>query len=99
RHGAAVAEAEVDVAVAVEVGDLGAVRFGEVDGEATRRLVHPGHRHTAEQAAAGGLERGMAARVGAEEGGALARQEAGEGVPVDHAHRWSAPASTTSRTR
>ena len=49
RHRAGVAEREVDVLEAVDVPDAVAQRPVEVDREAPGVLVHPGHRHPAEQ--------------------------------------------------
>jgi len=49
RHGAGVPEREVDVLEAIDVPDAVAQGPLEVDREAPGLLVHPGHRHVAEQ--------------------------------------------------
>jgi hypothetical protein len=51
-HRPGVAEREVDVGVAVDVGDPVAAGVVEVEREAACPLVHPGHRHAAEEVAA-----------------------------------------------
>ena len=48
-HRAGVAEREVDVGVAVEVGHAGVLRVVEIEREAARGEVHPGHGDAAEQ--------------------------------------------------
>ena len=62
-HRAGVAEREVDVLVAVDVGDAVAARLVEVEREAAAPLGHPRHRHPAEQVP-GTLEEGAGAGVG-----------------------------------
>src|SRR6266508_1744921 len=84
RHRPGVAEGEVDVAVPVDVDHRRAPRLGEVDGEPAGRLVHPGHRDVAEEAA-GGPQVGVAAsRVPLHERGTLTLQQRAEPPTVDH---------------
>ena len=65
-HRAGVAEAEVDVLVAVDVDDARARRLGREDREPARPAGHPVHRHPAEQRADGAVRelarRGMRRR-------------------------------------
>ncbi len=61
-HRSGVAEAEVDVLVAVDVGDAGAPGGVEVAREGTGGLVHPGHRHPSEEVLGAGVG-GLRARV------------------------------------
>ena len=63
-HRPGVAEAEVDVGVAVDVGDLGALRLADVDGEATGPARHPVHRHPREQILGGAFVHLARAGVG-----------------------------------
>src|SRR5262245_56048136 len=49
RHGACVAEAEVDVLVAVDIYQTGPARLGHVDRIRRGPLGHPAHRHAAEE--------------------------------------------------
>jgi hypothetical protein len=83
-HRAGVAEREVDVAVAVDVLDGRAARRRRVHRMAADPLRHPGHRHAAEQRAAGALEQLARARVGGGEavalGGVDGRDAGGDGA-------------------
>ncbi len=54
-HGAGIAEAEVDVGIAVHVGEVGAFGFLHKDRERARPADHPQHRHAAMQRLAGAL--------------------------------------------
>ena len=56
-HRAGVAEREVDVLEAVDVGHATAAGVAQIQREVARGLVHPRHRHTAEEVA-------LSARVG-----------------------------------
>ena len=49
RHGAGVAQAEVEVLVAVDAGKRGPVRFGDDQRKGTRPARHPVHRHAVEK--------------------------------------------------
>jgi hypothetical protein len=83
RHRARVAEREVDVLAAVDVAHARAPGLVEIERERPGRLVHPGHRHAAEQVgAAGGVGAG-GARVQLREPGALAVEQRREPVAVD----------------
>ncbi len=62
-HRAGVAEAEIDVGVAVDVGHLGAARRVDVDREAPRPARHPVHRHPGEEVRGGGVMDLARARV------------------------------------
>ena len=76
--------AEVDVVVAVDVGDAGAPRARvEVEREAAGALVHPRHRHPAEQVL-GGRERLGGQGISLDVVRALALQQLGEPAAVDH---------------
>ena len=75
RHRTRVAEREVDVGVAVEVGDAAARGLGEEDREAAGPLGHPRHRHAADQVGGGGGRRGGRPGASGGEGGALAVQQ------------------------
>ena len=84
-HRAGVAQREVDVLVAVDVGDPVAVRAVEVEREAAAPLGHPRHRHAAEQVP-GGVEQRPATGVGGGVGGALALDQGVQQGPVDRGH-------------
>jgi hypothetical protein len=62
-HGTGIAEAEIEVAPAVHVGEPGALAFRHEQGKATGPLHHPVHRHAIEQAGAGALIQGPGFRV------------------------------------
>ncbi len=51
-HRTGVAEAEVDVLVAVDIGEAGAVSLVEEERKGARPAGHPCHRHAAEQVGA-----------------------------------------------
>ena len=93
-HRPGVAEAEVDVLVAVEVRQPGAACAPQVEREAAGPLVHPGHRHPAEQVGGGAGEGGERARVAAHVRGPLPPTKGGEATSVDH---WLLRSSTTAR--
>ena len=75
RHRTRVTEREVDVGVAVEVGDAAPRSLGEEDREAAGPLGHPGHRHAADQVGGGGGRRGGRPGASGREGGTLADQQ------------------------
>ena len=79
-HRAGVAEAEVDVLVAVDVGEARALGLGREDREAAGPAHHPVHRHAAEQR----VLRLLAERVGARVLGAEALELAGHQVVERH---------------
>ncbi len=85
RHGPGVAQREVDVRVAVDVGDPVARRPVEVEREAAGPLVHPGHRHPAEEVGAL-LEERAAARMPVAVGDLFGGEQLGEAGPVDGGH-------------
>ena len=58
-HGAGVAQAEVDVAVAVHVVEVRALGFADEGRKSAGPLDHPVHGHAAEQRFAGTLEQGL----------------------------------------
>ena len=53
EHRTGVAEAHVDVGMAVDVGDLGAAGLGREQRERPRPLDHPLHRHAADERSLG----------------------------------------------
>ena len=72
EHGAGVAKGEIDVVLAVHVGEMGPPGFGDVDGIAPRPLLHPVHRGPVEEAfESAGVER-FGTWVGRLEAGLLA---------------------------
>src|SRR5215218_5650360 len=80
-HGRGVAQAQVDVAVAVQVGHGAPSGLGQVHREPPGRLVHPGHGDVAEQVGpvpVGGLAARMALGVGL----AFAPQQGGQSFAV-----------------
>ena len=58
-HGPSVAKAEIDVAKAVDVEELGAMSFADEGRESAGPFCHPVHRHAAEQRLARALEKGL----------------------------------------
>jgi hypothetical protein len=88
-HGTGVTETEVDVLVAVDVGEAGAGGPVDVHREAAGGLVHPGHRHAAEKVTGAGV-RGGRARVPVGEGGALPIGQDAEMIAVDEVARHGA---------
>jgi len=95
-HRTGVAEREVDVGVPVHVGDPVAPCVVEVEREATAPLVHPGHRHLAEQVGAL-LEQLAAARVALRVGGLLHGEQLGETGTVEVRHGANAIATDAVR--
>ena len=98
-HRPGVAEAQVDVVVAVDAGDVRAVGGLDIRWERPGPLDHPGHRHAIEER---GLrrfvERGRP-RVGVGEATLLGRHQAGEAITVEsdgvgHAVRMAGPPVT-----
>ena len=79
-HRAGVAEAEVDVLVAVDVGEARALGLGREHGEAAGPAHHPVHRHAAEQR----VLRLLGERVGARVLGAEALELAGHQLIKRH---------------
>ena len=84
-HRAGVAEGEVDVLVPVDVPHAIAVRAVEVDREGARFLVHPRHRHAAEEVL-GVRVGGGGLRAGGHEGLLFAGGQGGEAAAVDADH-------------
>jgi hypothetical protein len=82
RHCAGVAEREVDVGVAVEVGHARVLRVIEIERETARSQVHPGHRDAAEQVVLGLLVSLFRTRVRVGEGLALAGEQRSETIAV-----------------
>jgi hypothetical protein len=58
-HCPSIAEAEIEVAMAVHVQELGAVSFGHKWRERAGPFCHPVHGHAAKQRFAGALEQGL----------------------------------------
>ena len=83
RHGAGVPEGEVEVLEAVDVPDAVAQRPLEVDREPPGLLVHPGHRHLAEQVVGAVVGRGGSGMPG-NEVPLLAGVDLGQPAAVDH---------------
>jgi len=73
EHGAGVAEAEVDVLVAVDIEEAGALSALDEQRGGRRPVAHPVHRHAAEQRMSGALGQRQRARVALEEALPLAR--------------------------
>jgi hypothetical protein len=63
RHRSRVAEAEVDVVVAVDIAEARALRLGGEDREAARPADHPRHRDAGEEGARSLLGEGAGSRV------------------------------------
>ena len=84
-HRPGVAEAEVDVVVAVDAAERGAGRGLDVERERPGPLDHPGHRHALEERGLGALVELGRARVLARERLALGGMELGETGPIDGA--------------
>jgi hypothetical protein len=80
-HGGGVAQAEVDVLVPVDVGQVGAAGPAGVDRVTGHVLVHPGHRDPAEEIAGPGV-RGGGSRVPVGEIRPLAIRQAGQACAV-----------------
>jgi hypothetical protein len=83
-HGTGIAEAEVEIAPAVHVGEPGAPAFRHEQGKATGPLHHPVHRHAIEQAGASALVQGPGFRVLLLEAALLCRVEGRQPGAVDH---------------
>jgi hypothetical protein len=88
-HRRGVAQAEVDVLVAVDVGEPGAAGTVGIDRVAGGVLVHPRHRHPAEQVAGVGVRRGRPG-VAVGEPGLLAFQQHAEVGAVEGVGRHGA---------
>ena len=82
-HCARVAEAEVDVVVPVDVGEMRARRRFHVDGKRARPLEHPVHRHTAEERFGCPLREPGGARVAGDERALLGVHRRGEARSVE----------------
>ena len=85
-HGPGVAEREVDVGVAVDVGDPAAAGLGEEHREAAGPLGHPGHGHAADQVLGGLGGRRLGRGPGLGERRALGGEPVGELRAVDVGH-------------
>ena len=83
RHRAGVTQGEVDVVVPVDVPHPAPAAAFEVEGEAARFLVHPGHRHPPEEVVSPAVCR-RGARMGGGEAVLLGRHEGGQAGAVDH---------------
>ena len=66
-HSSGVAEAEINVAMSVDVDDFGAVRFGDEGRECAGPFGHPVHGHAAEKRFAGAGEESFGPGVGGRE--------------------------------
>ena len=85
-HRAGVAEAEVDVVVAVDVVEVGARGVLHVEREGARPLHHPVHRDAGEERTPGALVKRPGARVTVDEVGPLAGHQSGEAGAVEDGH-------------
>src|SRR5262245_41618229 len=83
RHGTRVAEAEVDVLVAVDVDQPGPGRLGHVDRVRRGPLGHPAHRHPAEQHRLGAPPELARAGMRAAEAGLLVLEQRGQTRALD----------------
>src|SRR5439155_8552960 len=97
RHGPGVAQAQIEVAMSVHVGEVGALAAGHEEGEAAGPAHHPVHGHAFEQRAAGPLVQREGPRVRLAEPPLLAGQERRE-PPAVPAHA-SAGARPTAASR
>ena len=82
RHRPGVSQGEVDVLVAVDVGDPIPTRRLQIEGVATGPLVHPGHGDAAEEVV-GGLVGAARSRGALAVHVAFARDQRGQAHPVD----------------
>ena len=95
-HRARVAEAQVDVLVAVDVGEVSAGGGLHEDREAARPLDHPVHRHAGQERPRGPLEERQGARMICSELSFLALHQGVEASAIEGpviAHRTMMPAS------
>ena len=82
-EGAGIAETEVDVDVAVDIGEDGAARLLEVDRIGALPLRHPAHRHAAQKDAFRVGEQRSRLCMGLDEQPALTLDQRAEKLAVD----------------
>ena len=85
-HRARVAEAEVDVLVAVDVDDPRALRLLDEHREAARPASHPAHRDAEQERRAGALAQLERTRMALAEGRELVLEPRGQPIAVDRDH-------------
>ena len=85
-HGPRVAEGEVDVLVAVDVGEARAIGARAEDGERPRPARHPGHGHSRQQMLVGLRAEGRGTRMGPHEPFSLVGEPAFQPLSVDFSH-------------
>ena len=85
-HRARVAEAEVDVLVAVDVDDPCALRLLDEDRESARPASHPAHRDAEQERGAGALAQLERTRMALAEGRDLVLEPRGQPIAVDRDH-------------
>ncbi len=83
-HRTGIAEAEIEVAVPVHVGEVGAPPFLYEHRKATGPLGHPVHRHPFQQVRPGALRQRPRLRVRLLESPLLVGEELGESCSVNH---------------
>jgi hypothetical protein len=88
-HGSGVAEAEVGVAVAVDVEEVCALGFADEGRKCAGPFHHPIHGDTSEQRFAGAVEEGFGFRAFVDEFLLLALHEGDEAGAVDGFHEYS----------
>ena len=85
-HRPGVAEAEVDVVEAVDIGEVGTVGRVEEERERARPAGHPRHRHAAEQVGLGLFGKHCRARMGGDEALLFLGVAGGENLSINHEH-------------
>ena len=98
-HGARVAEAEVDVLVAVDAGEARAVGFRDVGREGARPARHPVHGHAVEHVLLGALEESSGTRVARDEVFVLARLELRQTLAINGRRHRSPPGQSGAGPR
>ena len=86
-HRRGVAQREINIGVAIHVGDPVAPGAGQVEREPAGPLVHPGHRHASEEVVGAVVQR-TTRRVPLGVDAALTREQLGQARAVDGRHRW-----------
>src|SRR5512136_168330 len=90
-HRAGVAEAEVDVLVAVDAGEPSAARLGDIGREGTRPARHPIHGDAVEHVRLRPLKELVGAGVARDEELVFARLERRQPLAVDGRHQRPSP--------
>ena len=86
RHRARIPQAQIDVAVPIDVEELRAARFAHKGRERARPLHHPVHGNTAQQRSAGALEQGRRLRSLRDETSLLALHKQLQAIAIDLPH-------------